>query len=71
MRKEASVNRPGWQTTEFWLSVIPMIGLFLLLGFRIVTVDEAVRLWPHFTAFAGGGGVYAVARSIVKRAEAE
>jgi asparagine N-glycosylation enzyme membrane subunit Stt3 len=65
------VNRPGWQTSEFWLQAIPLLGFFLLLGFGRVTVDEVARLWPIFVGFSSGGGVYAIGRSIVKRAEAE
>lgn len=52
---------PGWQTTEFWLTVIATVLTFVL----VVTGDVPAEAWP----VVAGGGVagYGISRGIAKR----
>lgn len=53
---------PGWKTSEFWLTALPIAGVFVLLAIGRLEVDDAMRLWPLFT----GGGMYAISRGLAK-----
>lgn len=62
-RYSEMVSRPGWQTTEFWISTLLIVGAFLLVALDKVTVDQVLQLWPMFAT----GGAYAVSRGMAKR----
>lgn len=55
------VQRPGWQTTEFYLVVVAAAaGLALTLANRL----DADTYWQWLV---GGVGVYSLSRGIVKK----
>lgn len=57
------VTKPGWITSEFWVTVLPLVGVFLLMALGRITVEQAVSLWPLLLS----GGVYSVGRGIAKQ----
>lgn len=54
--------KPGWKTSELWATIIPSVGVMVLIGIGSITVDEAVQLWPLFVS----SGLYSVSRGIAK-----
>ena len=64
---EAPAEKPGWQTTEFWLTLIALIvGALLSSG----AVQEGTTLYQAitFAAVILSALGYTVSRSIVKKA---
>lgn len=58
------VTKPGWQTTEFWLALVPL--MLIVLGVLGVDVaPEEVSGWVYAAAGVVAGA-YALGRSIVK-----
>lgn len=62
MSAEDPTPRSGVFTSEFWLTVLPILGVMVLIGIGRLDVDDAVRLWPLFA----GTGLYSVARGLAK-----
>jgi len=67
--KVAPMIKPGWQTTEFWLTILNTV-LMALVGFNVLQQDAA----DNVAALAGPIiaavlpiVVYIVGRSLVKR----
>ena len=56
-------SKPGWRTTEFWVTVIGALYLFLN---TTGAVDELPKSWSSI-ALAIIGGAYAVSRGIAKQ----
>jgi hypothetical protein len=63
--------KPGWQTTEFWVSIISGVsGLLVTMGY--ITTDQATPLVKAVEMIAGGvimlGSVfgYAISRGLTK-----
>lgn len=54
--------KPGYMTTEFWVTILTVVGAFVLIGFGRVSVDQVVNLWPVFA----GSGLYSVSRGVAK-----
>lgn len=54
--------KPGWKTSEFWLSATPMAVMLVLLALGRITPDDISSLWPVFIP-AGG---YGISRGLVK-----
>ena len=59
---ESTTVKPGWRTSEFWLSVTPMAVMLVLLVLGRITPDDISSLWPVFIP-AGG---YGISRGFVK-----
>jgi hypothetical protein len=57
--------KEGWKTSEFWVIVLPIVGVFTLLLVGRVSVEQVVALWPVFA----GSGSYAVSRGVAKLAK--
>lgn len=58
----ADTNRRGPKTTEFWVTIIAVVGVFGLLLTGKITVQQVVDLWPALGAVTG----YAVSRGMAK-----
>ena len=58
----ATTGGPGWQTSEFLLTALLTVGVFVLLALGRIEVKDVGDLWPMFM----GGGAYAVARGGAK-----
>lgn len=52
----------GIQTSEFWLTLACIIGVFALVGFGKYTVEQVQGLWPMFVTIMG----YTLGRGWVK-----
>lgn len=48
--------KPGWKSSEFWLTVILIAAAVLLVMADKVTVHQAVELWPVVAAYAMARG---------------
>lgn len=68
--------KPGWQTSEFWLTIFTVIGTLLtaLLSTgaaeRVATYANSAAGWTatiSVVAAAVSTGLYALARSLVKK----
>lgn len=53
-------NKPGWKTTEFWLTILTNLGSVVGALSGVIPADLAVKI------IAGINGTYAVARSVLK-----
>lgn len=54
--------KPGYLTTEFWVTVLGVVGVVLLMALGRLSVDDLERLWP----LVAGTGLYALSRGITK-----
>lgn len=54
--------KPGWKTTEFWMQIIPIVGIFALLFVGRISPQDVAELWPIFV----GSGAYAISRGGAK-----
>lgn len=59
-----SPSRPGWKTTEFWITVTAIAAVVVLMLAGRLTIEDVLQLWPIFF----GGGAYAVSRGLAKKA---
>tara|TARA_Y100001963_G_scaffold113859_1_gene157759 strand:+ start:621 stop:881 length:261 start_codon:yes stop_codon:yes gene_type:complete len=61
--------KPGWKTTEFWMSAITMVGMIVLAGIALFRQgsDAAAIITGLGAALASVG--YSMSRAQVKRAE--
>lgn len=55
--------KPGWHTSEFWLTALVIIGVFASLILGRITVNDIANLWPLFT----GPAAYALSRGLAKK----
>jgi zinc transporter ZupT len=65
------MNKPGWQTTEFWVSIASSLcGLAVTLGY--LTTDQSTPIVKAIEQISGGvimlGSVfgYAISRGLTK-----
>lgn len=61
MTTPARDPRPGWQTTEFWLTSLSMVCALVLALTSKVSGEVAIGV------IGGGSGVYAITRGVVKK----
>lgn len=57
-------TKPGWYTSEFWLTALIIIGVFVSLILGRITVDDIANLWP----LIAGPAAYALSRGLAKKA---
>ena len=58
--------KPGWKTTEFWMSSITMIGMFVLAGIALFRQDsDAAAIITGLGAALASVG-YSMSRARVK-----
>jgi len=55
-------SKRGFYTSEFWITILCIIFVFVLLLIGKMNVNDVVDLWPVFTSV----GAYSVSRSVVK-----
>jgi hypothetical protein len=55
--------KPGWQSSEFWLTALIIVGVFVSLILGRIDVSDIANLWP---IIAGGVG-YALSRGLAKK----
>lgn len=56
-------TKPGWYTSEFWLTSLVIVGVFASLILGRITVNDIANLWPLFT----GPAAYALSRGLAKK----
>lgn len=61
---ETEETKPGWKSTEFWLTGLVIVGVVVLMLADKLTVEDVVQLWPLFASVAG----YALSRGMAKGA---
>ena len=63
--------KPGWKTTEFWMSMTTMVGMFALAGIALFRQDsDAAAIITGLGAALASVG-YSMSRARVKHSEAE
>jgi hypothetical protein len=63
--------QPGYQTTEFWLAVIPVIGAVIVAVIQALNGGgNGVEVAGALLASAGASVGYSRSRGVVKAAEA-
>lgn len=61
--------KSGWQTTEFWVTVINAIAA-LIIGYGLMTQEEAdlwIELLKALLPLAVASAGYSISRGVVKR----
>lgn len=56
-------DKPGYMTTEFWLTLACIGSVTLLLALGKMNIDQIDDLWPYLSVVAG----YNVSRGLAKR----
>ena len=53
MADEATDVKPGWKTTEFWLSIVTaVLGIVVMLGY--ITPEQSTTLGTAISSIVGG-----------------
>lgn len=59
--------KPGYKTTEFWLTILPYVGQIVVIGlFAFGLIDQETLTWLLTSGFLGGA--FASARYSASRA---
>lgn len=58
-------SKPGWRTTEFWLTVLATVSAGLI-AFGAVPVPDGVPKWVTYVAGVASVIGYAIARGLAK-----
>jgi len=57
-----SSAKPGYKTTEFWVTLTLIVSATTLIAVGKMTVKDVLDLWPMF----GSGGAYSLGRGLAK-----